>query len=153
MTTTTRTLHDFISGESPGASILDAMPQGWNGIDVLDADISSIGATETTILTVDAPNLVGRKIEATVNLDMTGTVANDLANVLLRENGTLKRRWRRLVTVTGGPGSESPSHSFAFDGASGTTTYTVSIVRESGSGTFTARSSAQLVIKDIGAAS
>jgi hypothetical protein len=96
---------------------------------------------------------VGRKIEVTVNLDMTGTVANDLANVLLRENGVLIRRWRRLVTVTGSPGSESPTHSFAFNGASGTTTYTVSLVRESGSGTFTARASAQLVVKDIGAAS
>lgn len=152
-----RTVHDFIAGEKPTAALLDEIPKGWQGSNQLTSNVGSITASEVTLtgLTTTVIALASRKLRVDVYLQIQSSVANDVARIRIKQDGTVVAIGHLCIPVTGGV--ELSCHVLAVENPSaGARTYTVTVERLTGSGTLqvTAGSTnpSRILISDIGPA-
>lgn len=150
MTTKYRTAHDFASGEIPSAAVFDGLPGGQIMQDDLAADAAAIGGSETAFSSGTPDVNPSRKVRARITLLYESSVVGDQFGIYLRENGTLIRRFLLVTVEAGAAGAEAQTWEYDWNGASGTPTITVGVLRTSGTGTLTPLAGTQVTLSDVG---
>jgi hypothetical protein len=149
MAITTRAPHDF-TNELATSSLMDGLSGGRVAWGSIASSVGSITNTEVDVVSFSVINPAGRYYKATVMVDITGTVANDLVNITLYEGSTFLNRSRGVIMVTGTSGRMTVPLDILFAAATGNVTYTLRCQREVGTGTITVQS-CSLNVVDCGA--
>lgn len=153
MTAITRTGDPFDPDETPGAGGFNFLPFGWVGQIDLTSDSSAITTVETGFGSATINTRNDRRYLTVVNMYTEQSNADELFLCKLLEDGVEVRRWRISNNVAGSSGHVTPTLTFSFaPAATASHTYSVSIVREVGSGNVVVKTGTQILFIDIGAA-
>jgi len=150
MAETNRTVHDFVNGEAPDASVWDGLSKGYQDIVGADGDISGIAGTSTTLCAGSYTALANRRFEIDFSADVVGTNAGDLAQVRILIDGSVTLP---DLTAYGTVRTDDPvtiGRSWIINLATGLHTIALQLARKDGSGTLTGKASSHFTVKDEG---
>jgi len=149
----TRTLKDFVAGESPTANNLDSLSKGVPGHEVSTTNTLAISAV-TTVMSVTATTLSGRlyRISADGNLQQSSAAATERFVVSIKEGATtfVSRGFSNVTTLIHGYHVDAYVTSLS----AGAHTFIVTVERSAGAGTvdhtLTTSSPGYVTVEDLG---
>ena len=153
MASFTRTLKDFVAGESPTANNMDSLSKGVPGHEVSTTPTNGIIAV-TTVMSVTATTLAGRlyRISADGNLEQSSASALERFAVSIKEGATtfVQRGFSNVTTLIHGYHVDAYVTSLS----AGAHTFIVTVERTAGGGTvnhaLVSSSPGYVTVEDLG---
>ena len=151
-----RTAYDPTAGEVLTATNLERLAGGWIGYAEVTANQSGIGSTVTDLTGLSVAVTVGpsRRIRISARVLVTGTVADTVAALLIREGGTTLTQGR--CHIIGSTSANGLTSEVVLTPSTGAHTYKLSAQWAAGSGTITIEAAAGypafVLVEDIGPA-
>lgn len=128
---------------------MNRMSGGWMAYGSDATTVSGISTSFVNCVSFSMTNNPGKLAFVSAVVDITSTVADNLAHVVFYEGATGIVGARGFLHVTGGPGRITVPLAATFTPTAGTQSYTIQAQLESGSGTLSYVGSS-LTILDVG---
>jgi len=147
-----RTAYDPVAGEVLTAVNLEKLAGGWIGYNEVTANQASITTeVDLTNLTVAVTVGTGRRIRITSEVSITGTVANDVGTLNIKEGATFIQVRDVIVPIASNAVLVA---SIVLTPTAGSHTYKLSAQRSAGTGTLTVTAGATrpafIYVEDVG---